>query len=1496
MNDFKNENPMGSVVIEPPRPEEDAASSYIDVVDASSAAREEQQWSELLGGKTEEPKAGPASDRPAQQVDAPESGDETFMDKAGNVASDIGRGLTEAPGQIVGGVADAFDEAGQVLQEMTGVGGFQILNDDGELDFDYLNWEEWQEQGKSDAFTGLFQTEDADTATGGFVRSTAQFMAGFIPALKGVKAAGVTGAVSSAMAAGAVADAVVFDPHEDRLSTFLNEVPALEPYVSDYLADNNPENESSWEGRMKNAIEGAGLGLVTDAAGALFRAFKYYKVQRNEGSNFVAEDPSVQAQAGRDALKEAAREELVQDIPDEALAPLGRSDGPLLTSLDPAAPEAGKIESYLRTVKAEERAAVSIERNDALSKINIAAEGAQARLGVDTPDAAFEALLDGVRGQKEPSAGAAKPVAGIIKSLGGIDPTSGVAAELKALGVTSRTHPGIFKKGGLKALDNIPTGDQPIFQAQGLDDGNGYVPEQAWIDGVQSELAGDPWRSLDDQARYADEIQPIEDLAEELRRLDIDPSEMSNANIRKRLDEIIEEEEALAREFAPRDGVDDVAETETASIESVIDAVRGDGLDFSASERGGVINLSKIVVPKDLRGEGAGTKAMKSMIAYADDTGQTISLSPSSDFGGSKARLLKFYKSLGFVANKGRNKDYEISESMYRVADPDQVKTKKRSGSTTADLEDVLDAEMPDSARPEAQGDAAPKGKVFINHARINSPDDVKAIIQEMADLDAPAINDKARGVVTNEQTIKESSQEYKDLDDLIGRPPGPMSAAQAVAARKLLTSSGEQIVDLAKRASAADASPADIYNFRRSMAVHYAIQSEVIAARTETARALQSWAIPAGATKARSQAISELIMQGGGAGDLQQLAKAVGTVGDNPAALNAMTRELGRGRFGRAMYQVWINGILSGAKTHVVNIASNAAVAMWAIPERAMAAGVSKAFYNGEIDAAEIGSMAYGFAKGARDGVRMIYHANQAADVGDLSGQFDALGRPEIYTNAVSAEAFGLDSAGPFGVGMDFIGKIVGLPGTFLQAEDKFFKSMGYRMQLNALASRTALSEGLEGADFAKRVADILADPPPNLTAEAVDYSAVQTFTNKLGPTGQKGMQFIRAVPGGRLVMPFVQTPTNIVKYAFARTPLAYISGAIRSDIQAGGARAAQAHARIATGSILMLAIADMTLEGTVTGGGPTDNQVKKAWRADGNIPYSVRIGDRNYSYSRLDPIGLMIGLAADIAEISNQANREQSEEIVMAGVTALAGNLASKTYLRGIFDFIGAIDISNPMKNPTSYIQNFSGSLMPFSSFLRSTAQTMDPIMRDTKSVIRGADGETDGVATFLQNSMDKIRSNIPGMSDELPPRRDLFGEPIDRSSGLGMAYDFASPVASKIAKDDPVIKVIVDNNIKVSNPPRIIGGVELTAEQYSEFARMSGEPLKVHLDKLVKTKGFQRLSDGPDGMKAEVVRDAVNTFRDRAKALMLREYPELQRLSYQKKLQEAQILKGN
>jgi len=78
--------------------------------------------------------------------------------------------------------------------------------------------------------------------------------------------------------------------------------------------------------------------------------------------------------------------------------------------------------------------------------------------------------------------------------------------------------------------------------------------------------------------------------------------------------------------------------------------------------------LSKIIVSTEKQNEGIGTKVMVELCKYADQKKLTISLNPTDEYGGSVSKLKRFYKRFGFVENKGKYKDFEISEDMYRLS------------------------------------------------------------------------------------------------------------------------------------------------------------------------------------------------------------------------------------------------------------------------------------------------------------------------------------------------------------------------------------------------------------------------------------------------------------------------------------------------------------------------------------------------------------------------------------------------------------------------------------------------------------------------------------------------------------------------------------------------------------------------------------------------------------------------------------------------------------
>jgi GNAT superfamily N-acetyltransferase len=83
----------------------------------------------------------------------------------------------------------------------------------------------------------------------------------------------------------------------------------------------------------------------------------------------------------------------------------------------------------------------------------------------------------------------------------------------------------------------------------------------------------------------------------------------------------------------------------------------------------GDIRLHSLEVPKDQRGKGIGGRFMKGLTNVADKQKRRVTLSQQAE-PGYKKKLDTFYKRFNFKSNKGRNKDFSVSDTMIRNPNP----------------------------------------------------------------------------------------------------------------------------------------------------------------------------------------------------------------------------------------------------------------------------------------------------------------------------------------------------------------------------------------------------------------------------------------------------------------------------------------------------------------------------------------------------------------------------------------------------------------------------------------------------------------------------------------------------------------------------------------------------------------------------------------------------------------------------------------------------------
>lgn len=793
--------------------------------------------------------------------------------------------------------------------------------------------------------------------------------------------------------------------------------------------------------------------------------------------------------------------------------------------------------------------------------------------------------------------------------------------------------------------------------------------------------------------------------------------------------------------------------------------------------------------------------------------------------------------------------------------------------------------------------------EIYVNFARIEAAEDVKKVIGLMADAGKDKIN-AARG--GERQTFGQMENLAADLNmnvtDLLARRSGqPMNAAEALAARSLLAASATNLTVMANRIASGAGGPAMEFAFRRQMAVHAAIQAEVVAARTETARALASWRIPRGGGLEASRAVQETLQAMGGPETTRELALRLTQVAgrNNLGAISDFVRKGVTARSIDAAMEAWKSAMLSGPTTHLSNVFSNTLTQALALPERKIGELISAGRGTPEgVAAGEANALAHGMVNATKDAFRFAWQALKTGDseFGRASGKADINQVP-----AISREALGLPD-NVLGNAVDYIGKGFQVPFRMLTAEDEFFKTIAYRAELHAQAQRVATNEGLTGAAAAQRMKQIVDNPPEVVRLAAQDHALAMTYNRELTGALAK-VQQARAQDGtvGRalqFVLPFFRTPANVFSASVERSPLAPLTQQFRADVAAGGARKDMALARMATGTAIMLVAADMADQEMVTGMIAKDAGAKEARDRQGVQPYSIKIGNKWLGYNRMDPLAMPMAVAANIAELGRRFDIEPEKldelnEIMAAAIGGTAKAALDRSFMQGTAGLISAV--SDPEEHAGQYVKQTLASF--FTPALSNTAaQLADPTKRETFT------------------PLDAIEARIVGLSKTLIPRMDLWGREMRLSqSGLGNGFDVLSPVKVQTEKPNSIDEELVRLNYF---PKRIDkrgswdgAPVEFSRfpDVYAEYARLAGNDAKLpqyegkgamdFLNDLVEGRsGYEAywrvLTDGPEGGKARFVQKVIDDARKEARRLIEADprFPEFRQYLAQQSIDKA------
>ena len=444
------------------------------------------------------------------------------------------------------------------------------------------------------------------------------------------------------------------------------------------------------------------------------------------------------------------------------------------------------------------------------------------------------------------------------------------------------------------------------------------------------------------------------------------------------------------------------------------------------------------------------------------------------------------------------------------------------------------------------------------------------------------------------------------------------------------------------------------------------------------------------------------------------------------------------------------------------------------------------------------------------------------------------------------------------------------------------------------------------------------------SLASRALEFAGRSTFTlrndaevgrNFVSKSIQhlgKSMQALTSeIPVAKLVVPFINTPTNLMSEAADRlfSPLLDIGLAkqaadTRRIIQDGldeyGSllakdEKADAIGRVALSSSLISFIVLKTMDGEVTGGGPTDPDARQILLSAGWQPYSFRIGEAYYSYGRLDPVASVVGIVADISESANgnpftdDPTEEGLQALMSASMMALFRNISEKSYLQGIISF--AAGLENPEYYGGRTATTLAKSVVP--NISAQVAQAVDPNIRSLRGIV------------------DQWRNRIPFMGSDLLPRRNFLGEENKRLQYLGGPFlGLLNPIAYSETSSDIIHTEMAKFGETIGAPSAIKFGSLDTREyekdgqtaydRYQELqglVTVHGRDLRTTLEGLISSPDYQRLPEIAQDLTGSPRKDQIDkvirTFRNTAWEQTLHEFPELhadqQTIRYNKKARE-------
>jgi len=355
----------------------------------------------------------------------------------------------------------------------------------------------------------------------------------------------------------------------------------------------------------------------------------------------------------------------------------------------------------------------------------------------------------------------------------------------------------------------------------------------------------------------------------------------------------------------------------------------------------------------------------------------------------------------------------------------------------------------------------------------------------------------------------------------------------------------------------------------------------------------------------------------------------------------------------------------------------------------------------------------------------------------------------------------------------------VLNFPSKLLEGADQFFtaltkggveKSQAYKIAKGAKPKETTAEEAAYrlfrrelGSKEEGYVLDLIDFIPKKINEARVSKNPVIKWTAKLS-------------------FPFVNTGTNLFKQGIEYGPLGITT-------LAGNPRKLEQLSKTAIGTSVAIGVAALAASDRITWAEPANADQRNAFRAAGRQPYSVKIGDKWVSYSKLHPV-LAWNFALVAATKDSLTNKRLSDDQADTALQ-IAGKylnfFADQSYMKQVGNVVSAA--KGDELAVTNLISNVPQQFIPFRALMSWVERATDPVQR-----------QADPQGSLLEKQLQTLFAQIPGLAQTVPARLGPDGKPIPNQLPI---FNALSPV--RVTQENPEYAQAFQNILDINKITR-------------------------------------------------------------------------------------------